>query len=128
MDWPDPTPMLEPSIGVYPFSTAATCTPPSTTKTPQAALAPTGPTEGSSVVNNLLKFTYLGPGSEYETDKHLSIPRDHSIPGNNDVIEIAPWLSSRQQRFLVRERSPISVFWGTPIPRRLLPQARAYTN
>jgi hypothetical protein len=30
------------------------------------------------------KFTYLGPGSEYETDKHLSIPRDHC--GNNDVI------------------------------------------
>jgi murein DD-endopeptidase len=33
------------------------------------------------------KFTYLGPGSEYEVDKHPSIPREHSIPGNNDVVE-----------------------------------------
>jgi hypothetical protein len=52
-------------------------------------------TDGNSVLQSegvpfiFNKFTYLGPGSEYETDKHLSIPRDHSIPGNNDVIEIA---------------------------------------
>jgi len=53
-------------------------------------------TDGNSVLQSegvpfiFNKFTYLGPGSEYETDKHLSIPRDHSIPGNNDVVEIAP--------------------------------------
>jgi len=52
-------------------------------------------TDGNSVLQSegvpfiFNKFTYLGPGSEYETDKHLSIPRDHSIPGNNDVVEIA---------------------------------------
>lgn len=33
------------------------------------------------------KFTDLGPGSDYELDKRLSIPREHSIPGNNAVIE-----------------------------------------
>ena len=33
------------------------------------------------------KFTDLGPGSDYELDKHLSIPRERSIPGNNDVVE-----------------------------------------
>ena len=37
-----------------------------------------------------LQQIHLGPGSEYETDKHLAIPRDHSIPGNHDVVEIAP--------------------------------------
>ena len=53
-------------------------------------------TDGNSVLQSegvpfiFNKFSYLGPGSEYETDKHLSIPRDHSIPGNNDVVEIAP--------------------------------------
>jgi hypothetical protein len=53
-------------------------------------------TDGNSVLQSegvpfiFNKFTYLGPGSEYETDKHLAIPRDHSIPGNNDVVEIAP--------------------------------------
>jgi hypothetical protein len=36
------------------------------------------------------KFTHLGPGSQYETDKHRSMPRDHSIPANNDVVEVAP--------------------------------------
>ena len=53
-------------------------------------------TDGNSVLQSegvpfiFNKFTYLGPGSEYEADKHLSIPRDHSIPGNNDVVEFAP--------------------------------------
>jgi hypothetical protein len=36
------------------------------------------------------KFTYLGPGSDYEVGKHPSIPRERSIPGNNDVVEFAP--------------------------------------
>ena len=43
-------------------------------------------TDGNSVLQSegvpfiFNKFTYRGPGSEYETE-HLSIPRDHSIPG-----------------------------------------------
>jgi hypothetical protein len=36
------------------------------------------------------KFTYLGPGSDYELDKHPSIPRERSIPGDNDVVEFIP--------------------------------------
>jgi murein DD-endopeptidase len=53
-------------------------------------------TDGNSVLQSegvpfvFEKFTYLGPGSEYEVDKHPSVPREHSIPGNNDVVEFAP--------------------------------------
>jgi murein DD-endopeptidase len=36
------------------------------------------------------KFTDLGPGSAYELDKHISVPREHSIPGNNAVVEFTP--------------------------------------
>jgi hypothetical protein len=50
-------------------------------------------TDGDSVLQSegvpfiFDKFTDLGPGSDYELDKHLSIPCEHSIPGNNDVVE-----------------------------------------
>ncbi len=50
-------------------------------------------TDGNSVLQSegvpfiFEKFTYLGPGSEFELDKHSSIPRENSIPGNNDVLE-----------------------------------------
>jgi murein DD-endopeptidase len=53
-------------------------------------------TDGNSVLQSegvpfvLKKFTYLGPGSDYELDKHPSIPRERSLPGNNDVVEFAP--------------------------------------
>jgi murein DD-endopeptidase len=53
-------------------------------------------TDGNSVLQSegvpfiFEKFTYLGPGSEYEVDKHPSIPREYSIPGNNDVVEFTP--------------------------------------
>ena len=53
-------------------------------------------TDGNSVLQSegvpfvLEKFTYLGPGSDYELDKHPSIPRERSIPGENDVVEFAP--------------------------------------
>jgi murein DD-endopeptidase len=53
-------------------------------------------TDGNSVLQSegvpfiLEKFTYLGPGSDYELDKHPSIPRERSLPGNNDVVEFAP--------------------------------------
>ena len=35
-------------------------------------------------------FTYLGPGSEYEVDKHVSVPWVNSIPPGNAVIEFEP--------------------------------------
>ena len=50
-------------------------------------------TDGNSLLQSegvpfiFSKFTDLGPGSAYELDKHLSIPRDNSIPGNNAVVE-----------------------------------------
>jgi murein DD-endopeptidase len=50
-------------------------------------------TDGNSVLQSegvpfiFEKFTSLGPGSEFELDKHPSIPREDSIPGNNDVVE-----------------------------------------
>jgi murein DD-endopeptidase len=50
-------------------------------------------TDGNSVLQSegvpfvFDKFTYLGPGSDYELDKHPSVPREHSIPGNNAVVE-----------------------------------------
>jgi hypothetical protein len=53
-------------------------------------------TDGSSVLQSegvpfvFEKFTDLGPGSNYELDKHPSIPRERSIPGNNDVVEFVP--------------------------------------
>lgn len=53
-------------------------------------------TDGNSVLQSegvpfiFAKFTDLGPGSNYELDKHLSIPREHSIPGRNDVVEFMP--------------------------------------
>jgi hypothetical protein len=51
-------------------------------------------TDGNSVLQSegvpfiFEKFTYLGPGSDFELDKpHPSILRENSIPGNNDVLE-----------------------------------------
>ncbi|HXZ32185.1 MAG TPA: M23 family metallopeptidase [Terriglobales bacterium] len=35
-------------------------------------------------------FTYHGPGSEYELDKHPSIPWSNSIPPENAVVEFQP--------------------------------------
>ena len=52
-------------------------------------------TDGNSVLQSegvpfvFDKFTDLGPGSDYELDKHLSIPRERSMPGNNAVVEFA---------------------------------------
>jgi hypothetical protein len=36
------------------------------------------------------KFTYLGPGSDYERDKHMSAPWANSIPPGNAVIQFEP--------------------------------------
>jgi hypothetical protein len=35
-------------------------------------------------------FTYLGPGSAYELDKHVSVPWVNSIPPGNAVIQFEP--------------------------------------
>lgn len=35
-------------------------------------------------------FTYLGPGSEYELDKHVSVPWKDSIPPGNAVVTFEP--------------------------------------
>lgn len=35
-------------------------------------------------------FTYLGPGSEYELEKHVSVPWVNSIPPGDAVIQFAP--------------------------------------
>jgi len=32
-------------------------------------------------------FTYLGPGADYEIDKHVTVPWKNSIPPGNAVIE-----------------------------------------
>ncbi len=53
-------------------------------------------TDGNSVLQSegvpfvFEKFTDLGPGSDYELDKHQSVPRERSIPGENDVVEFTP--------------------------------------
>jgi hypothetical protein len=50
-------------------------------------------TDGNSLLQSegvpfiFKKFTDLGPGSAFDLDKHLSIPRENSIPGNNAVVE-----------------------------------------
>jgi len=50
-------------------------------------------TDGNSVLQSegvpfiFDQFTYLGPGSDYELDKHISIPWVRSLPGNEGVIE-----------------------------------------
>ncbi len=38
----------------------------------------------------LESFTYLGPGSDYELDKHVSVPWVNSIPPGNAVIQFEP--------------------------------------
>jgi murein DD-endopeptidase MepM/ murein hydrolase activator NlpD len=35
-------------------------------------------------------FTYLGPGSDYELDKHVSVPWANSLPSGNAVIQFDP--------------------------------------
>ena len=50
-------------------------------------------TDGDSVLQSegvpfvFDQFTDLGPGSDYEVNKHASIPRRQSLPANDAVIE-----------------------------------------
>jgi hypothetical protein len=51
-------------------------------------------TDGNSVLQSegvpfiFSNFTDLGPGSDYELDKHLSVPRTDSAPGKDEVVEL----------------------------------------
>ncbi len=36
------------------------------------------------------RFTYLGPGSDYELNKHVSLPWQNSIPPGNAVVQFDP--------------------------------------
>jgi hypothetical protein len=51
-------------------------------------------TDGNSVLQSegvpfiFSSFTDLGPGSDYELNKHLSVPRTDSVPGKDEVIEL----------------------------------------
>src|SRR5258708_39763 len=53
-------------------------------------------TDGNSVLQSegipfvFDRFTDLGPGSDYEVDKHVSIPRELSIPSNNALVASKP--------------------------------------
>jgi hypothetical protein len=53
-------------------------------------------TDGNSVLQSegvpfiFSSFTDLGPGSVYELDKHASIPRSDSIPGQDEVVDFSP--------------------------------------
>jgi murein DD-endopeptidase MepM/ murein hydrolase activator NlpD len=50
-------------------------------------------TDGNSVLQSqgvpfvFVSFTYLGPGSQYELNKHVSVPWVNSIPPGNVVVE-----------------------------------------
>jgi hypothetical protein len=52
-------------------------------------------TDGNSALQSegvpfiFANFTDLGPGSDYELDKHQSIPRTDSIPGKDEVVDFA---------------------------------------
>ena len=52
-------------------------------------------TDGDSVLQSegipfvFAKFTDLGPGADYENDKHPSISRTNSIPGKDEVVDLA---------------------------------------
>jgi murein DD-endopeptidase MepM/ murein hydrolase activator NlpD len=51
-------------------------------------------TDGNSVLQSegvpfiFSSFTDLGPGSDYELTKHLSVPRTDSVPGKDAVVEL----------------------------------------
>jgi len=53
-------------------------------------------TDGNSVLQSqgvpfvFESFTYLGPGSDYELDKHVSVPWVNSMPAGNVVLQFAP--------------------------------------
>jgi len=43
--------------------------------------------EAQGVPFEFASFTYLGPGADYELDKHVTVPWAHSIPPGDGVVE-----------------------------------------
>jgi murein DD-endopeptidase len=43
--------------------------------------------EAQGVPFEFANFTYLGPGADYELDKHVTVPWTHSIPPGDGVVE-----------------------------------------
>jgi hypothetical protein len=43
--------------------------------------------EAQGVPFEFADFTYLGPGADYELDKHVKVPWKHSIPPGDGVVE-----------------------------------------
>jgi murein DD-endopeptidase len=43
--------------------------------------------EAQGVPFEFADFTYLGPGADYELDKHVTVPWKHSIPPGDGVVE-----------------------------------------
>ena len=43
--------------------------------------------EAEGVPFEFSNFTYLGPGADYELDKHVTVPWTHSIPPGDGVVE-----------------------------------------
>jgi hypothetical protein len=43
--------------------------------------------EAQGVPFEFANFTFLGPGADYELDKHVTVPWTHSIPPGNGVVE-----------------------------------------
>jgi murein DD-endopeptidase len=45
--------------------------------------------EAQGVPFEFANFTYLGPGADYELDKHITVPWTHSIPPGDGVVEFS---------------------------------------
>jgi len=43
--------------------------------------------ETEGVPFEISNFTYLGPGADYDLDKHVTVPWTHSIPPGDGVVE-----------------------------------------
>jgi murein DD-endopeptidase len=53
--------------------------------------------EAQGVPFEFAGFTYLGPGAEYELDKHVTVPWSHSIPPGDGVVEFPGGATSKSQ-------------------------------
>jgi hypothetical protein len=42
-------------------------------------------------------FTYLGPGADYELDKHVTVPWMQSIPPGDGVVEFRDEVSKKSR-------------------------------
>jgi hypothetical protein len=53
--------------------------------------------EAEGVPFEFANFTYLGPGADYELDKHVTVPWTHSIPPGDGVVEFEGGATSKGQ-------------------------------